>query len=143
MGIKFPGEADAWIQEWREKLNASEAYAEAGQGWGQGFNGSFLFVVEPDDVYDGEPVYEYVELEDGECLSARVVDDPDAVDWGFAYRGGYSDWKAMIQGDVGPIEGLMDGRFDLDGDMQKVLQYSEAAMVMTENAANVDTEFEY
>jgi putative sterol carrier protein len=143
MGIAFPGEAEAGIQEWREQLNDSAAYAGAAEGWGVGCNGSFLFVVEPDDRYDGEPVYQYVDLEDGTCLEARTVEDPDRVDWGFAYRGGYTDWKALIEGELGAIPGLMQGRFELDGDMQKVLQYRQAAMVMTENAANVDTEFEY
>jgi len=37
----------------------------------------------------------------------------------------------------------MSGSFDLDGDMQIVLQYSDAATVMTENASEIDTEFEY
>jgi hypothetical protein len=37
----------------------------------------------------------------------------------------------------------MGGQFELDGDMQKVLQYSDAAVVMTENAATIDTDFEY
>lgn len=143
MGVAFPGEAEAWIRAWREQLNGSAAYAEAAEGWGVGFNGSFLFVVEPDDGYDGEPVYQYVDLEDGTCLEARTVEDPDSVDWGFAYRGGYRDWKALIEGEVGAIQGLMQGRFELDGDRQKVLQYREAAVVMTENAGNVVTEFEY
>ena len=143
MAIAFPGEPDAWIESWAANLNESDEYAEAGEGWGIGFNGDFLFAIEPDDVYDGEPVYTFVALEDGECLDAYATDDPDSEDWGFAYRGGYSHWKALIEGDLDPIEGLMDGKFELDGDMQKVMQYSQAAVVMTENAAAVDTEFEY
>lgn len=133
----------ATSERWRDQLNDSAEYAEAGQGWGQGFDGSFLFVVEPDAAYDGEPVYQYVDLEDGKCHEARAVDDPEAVEWGFAYRAGYSDRKALIQCDVGPVRGLITGRFDLDGDRQKVLQYREAAMVMAENAAAVDTDFVY
>jgi hypothetical protein len=37
----------------------------------------------------------------------------------------------------------MDGTFDLDGDMQKVMQYSQAAIVMTDLASEIDTEFEF
>ncbi len=143
MAIALPSEADAWIEEWAEQLNDSEAYAEAGQGWGEGFNGDFLFEIQPDDVYDGDPVYLFVGLEDGECTEAYRTDDPDGEDWGFAYRGTYGDWKQLIRGEIGAIDGLMDGKFDLDGDMQKVLQYSEAAVVMTENAGDVPTDFEY
>jgi putative sterol carrier protein len=143
MAIALPSEADEWIREWRDQLNASEEYAQAGAGWGVGFNGSFLFDIQPGDAYDGDPVYLYVDLEDGECTEARRVEDPGDVDWGFAYRGDYADWKALIRGEVGAIDGMMGGKFELDGDMQKVLQYSDAAVVMTENAGKVDTEFEY
>ena len=37
----------------------------------------------------------------------------------------------------------MTGRFDIDGDMQKVLQYSEAALAMNETGREIDTEYEY
>jgi hypothetical protein len=42
---------------------------------------------------------------------------------------------------LGIVDGLMTGRFDIDGDMQKVLQYSGAAVRLTETAAGIDAEF--
>jgi putative sterol carrier protein len=143
MAIVMPDEGDEWIRAWKDALNESEAYSEAGSGWGEGFDGSFLFHIRPDAAYDGDDVYLYVDLQDGECLEAYEVESEDDVEWGFAYRGDYSDWKELVEGDLGAIDGLMGGQFELDGDMQKVLQYSEAAVVMTENAAEVDTEFAY
>lgn len=143
MAYTLPTEADEWIEEWRDQLNDSAAYSEAGAGWGIGFNGDFLFEIRPDDQYDGDPISLFVGLEDGECTEAYRTTDPEGEDWGFAFRGDYGDWKRLIRGEVGAVEGMMDGEFDLDGDMQKVLQYSEAAVVMTDNGANVDTEFEY
>jgi putative sterol carrier protein len=143
MALKLPSESDEWIDEYQEKLNESEEYSEAGEGWGIGFNGDFIFEIQPDDTYDGDSLYLFVGVEDGSCHDAYQTDDPDDEDWGFAFRGGYADWKRLIQGEVDPVEGMMDGTFDLDGDMQKVLQYSQAAVVMTEAAGEVDTEFEY
>jgi len=143
MSVKLPSEADEWIEQYKEKLNESEEYSEAGQGWGSGFNGDFLFEIRPDGVYDGESVYFYLELEDGTCHDAYVTEDPESEDWGFAFRGDYSNWKKLTNGEVDPVEGMMDGTFDLDGDMQKVMQYSQAAIVMTENAGKIDTDFEY
>jgi len=143
MAYKLPSEADRWIDEYRDRLNASEAYSEAGEGWGIGFNGDFIFHIRPDDSYDGEPVYLYIAVEDGECHEAYVTEDPDREDWGFAFRGGAADWKKLIRGELDPVEGMMDGTFDLDGDMQKVMQYSRAAVVMTELASEIDTEFEF
>jgi putative sterol carrier protein len=143
MAITLPTDGQEWIDEWAVQLNESEAYSEAGQGWGVDFNGVFLFDIQPDDAYDGENLMFEIDVQDGTCHEARQVDDEDDVDWGFAYRGPYTNWKGMIQGEIGAIDGLMSGKFDLDGDMQKVLQYSDAATVMTENAAEIDTEFEY
>jgi putative sterol carrier protein len=143
MAITLPSDGQAWIDEWKAKLNESERYSEAGEGWGTDFNGSFLFDIQPDDAYDGDPLKFYIDLEDGTCHEAIQIDDEDAYDWGFAYRGPYSNWKGLINGEIGAIDGMMSGQFDLDGDMQIVLQYSDAATVMTENAAEIDTEFEF
>ena len=38
---------------------------------------------------------------------------------------------------------MMSGEFEIEGDMQKVLQYSQAAVEMTETGRGIDTEFEY
>jgi len=143
MALKLPSEADEWIAEYQKKLNESDAYSEAGEGWGIGFNGDFIFEIRPDGTYDGESINLFVGVKDGECHDAYVTDDPDGEDWGFAFRGDYDSWKQLIEGEVDPVEGMMDGTFDLDGDMQKVMQYSQAAVVMTENAAKIETEFEY
>lgn len=143
MALKLPSDADEWVEEWAQNLNESADYSEAGSGWGVGFNGDFLFEIKPDDTYDGDPFYLFLELEDGTCHGAELVDDPDDVDWGFAFRGDYADWKRLFAGEIGAVQGMMEGLFDLDGDQQKVMQYSNAAVIMTETANQIDTEFEY
>jgi putative sterol carrier protein len=65
------------------------------------------------------------------------------VESGFVYRGDYSDWVKLNEGEIGAIDGMMSGVFELEGDMQKVLQYSDAAVVMTENAGSIDTDYGY
>jgi putative sterol carrier protein len=37
----------------------------------------------------------------------------------------------------------MSGVFELDGDMQKVLQYSDAAVNMVETASQIETDYQY
>lgn len=143
MAYALPSEADQWIDSYQKKLNESTAYSEAGEGWGVGFNGDFIFHIQPDSSYSGEPVYLYIVVRDGSCENAYVTDDPDGEDWGFAFRGGAASWKRLIEGDLDPMEGMMDGTFELDGDMQKVMQYSRAAVVMTELASDIDTEYEF
>jgi len=142
MAIDIVEDSDEWIDEWQTKMNESEEYDDAGQGWGVDFNGSFIFEVEAEDGLE-EPLYFYIDPVDGTVEEARTTDDPDGEDWGFWFSGPYSNWKKLIQGEVGAIDGLMSGAFNVDGDMQKVLQYSQASKIMTGMAAEIDTEFEY
>ncbi|PSP44794.1 sterol carrier protein [Halobacteriales archaeon QH_10_70_21] len=143
MALKVPGDGDARIREYGELLDENEADDEADADWGVGFDGDFLFVVEPDDAYDGEPVSFFLGLEDGDCTAAYEVSDPDDEEYGFVFRGPYTDWKRLFEGELGPVDGMMSGEFDIEGDMQKMLQYSEAAVEMTETGRGIDTEFEY
>ncbi|MFB6132054.1 MAG: SCP2 sterol-binding domain-containing protein, partial [Halanaeroarchaeum sp.] len=116
MAISFPTEAEEWVQAYRDQLNQSEEYAEEGEEWGVDFDGSFLFEIQPDDTYDGDPVRLYLDLEDGTCLEASVVDDEAMVEPGFTLRASYSAWKDLIQGKLNPIEAILSGPFDLEGD---------------------------
>lgn len=143
MSVKLPSEAEQWVEQYMEKLDQSDRYSHAGEGWGVGFNGNFLFEMRPGDAYDGESVYLFLELKDGACLDASVTNEPESEDWGFAFRGDYEDWKSLSAGELDPVEGMMNGTFDLDGDMQKVMQFSQAAIVMTETAGEIDTDYEY
>ena len=141
MSLRFPGDGDAWIREYDELLDDSDDYA--GAGWGVGFDGDFLFVVEPDDAYDGPTARFLLGLGDGDCTGAREVDDPDAETYGFTFRGPYTNWRQLFEGELGPVDGMMFGAFEIDGDTQKLLQYSEAAVEMTETGRRIDTVFEY
>ena len=143
MTITFTEEPDEWVKAYSDRLNDSQEYADAADGWGVDFDGSFLFEVRPDDAYPGEPVYLFLELEDGRCLEASAIADPASTTYGFALRADYSDWKELIRGNLNPIEAILSGPFDLDGDRVKVMQYSGAGVAMTDLAATVDTEFRY
>ena len=122
------------MEEYRDRLNESEEYGEQGAGWGVDFNGDFIFHI-PEDRYL------FIALEDGDCTAVEEVEDLDAVEYGFVMRGEYSDWQKLNNGEMGAIDGMMSGVFDLEGDMQKVMQYSGAAVAMTEISSSIDTEY--
>lgn len=140
MAYEFPSEE--WIQEYQRRLNDDETYQESSEGWGVGFNGDFVFHIEADDRLP-EDEYYFVGLENGEVYDCRQIDGLDAVDWGFVLHGEYSDWVKLNTGEIGAIDGMMSGVFEIEGDMQKVLQYSNAAVAMTEVSKSIDTEFAY
>jgi len=141
MSITFPHDAAAWVDQYREVLNNSEDYAADGAGWGVDFDGSFVFEIRPDSTYTGEPVYMYLDLVDGECTETDILESADEREHGFELRADYGDWKDLIEGDWNPIEAILSGPFDLDGDRVKVMQWSSAGIAMVELAGAVDTDF--
>jgi putative sterol carrier protein len=50
---------------------------------------------------------------------------------------------AVTEGEIGAVDGLMSGRFEMDGDMQRVLEHSESATILIDCAAEVETEYRY
>ena len=90
---------------------------------------------------DGYVGYAYLGLEDGRCTDAYLVEDLDEVQTGFHLTATTEKWKSLLNQEQGIIDGLMSGDFALDGDMQKVLQYSDAAVRLTDLAGSIDAEY--
>lgn len=148
MPVDFP--SDGWIEEWKQRLNENDEYAEAASDWGVGWNGDFIYTIEvgdemeeefPELVGDDGKIHYFVGLEGGECTEAYRVDDLSEVDYGFEIIGPYDNWKKLAQGEIGAIDSLMSGKFELNGDMQKVMQYSDGAVTMVESATEIETDF--
>jgi putative sterol carrier protein len=161
--LLFPSQA--WFAEYEDQINNDGEYAEVSEGWGVDFNGHFVFEMTemPIDEMDTDEMPEYLQeeldqyvtetddrgyvgqafcgLEDGECTGAYLIESDDEVDEGFLLSATTENWKALLRQEMGVIDGLMGGDFELDGDMQKILQYSDAAVRLTELAGNPDHEF--
>jgi len=127
--------SDEWVKEYIRLLNESKEYEEAAKDW----EGDFLFVVEPDEGLE-KPLYAYIDLYHGKARDGYVVDDPSKVSAAFEFRGKYSNWKKLLNGEIDPIKGLVTGKFRLKGNMAKVMRYAKAAKVLVEVAQKVDTE---
>ncbi|MFB6141732.1 MAG: SCP2 sterol-binding domain-containing protein [Halorientalis sp.] len=86
-------------------------------------------------------VYAWIGLEDGGCYEVATLDTLDERDAGFVLTGEWEQWSDLVTGDIGPVDGIMSGALELDGDMQKILQYTDAAMRMTDVASELDKRF--
>lgn len=138
MAATFPSEE--WFEQLERQLNENETYAEQAAGYGVDFDGDYVFTIGAGDGL-AETVHYYVGLEDGACTGVREVDSPDEVETGFQLSGDYASWKKVVRGEMGAIEGIMGGELELDGDMNTLLTYQEAATTFVDTCSNIDTEF--
>jgi len=132
--VKFPSEE--WIKLFKEEVNKNEAYAEAAKDW----EGDFLFIATPDDKLEKEVVF-YVDLWHGKCRDAYMVPSRDAKETEFIYEGKYGNWVKLINGEIGPIRGLLTRKFKLTGSMAKIMRYTKAASELVGTTSKVPTEF--
>jgi putative sterol carrier protein len=159
----FPSQE--WFSAYEGRINEDDKYKEISEGWGVEFNGDFIFEMTeipldemdsdsmPKDLREQMATYPqetndkgyvglaYLGLEDGQCTGASLVKNEGEVDNGFHLTATIEKWKELLRQERGIIDGLMSGDFELDGDMQKVLQYSDAAVRLTELAGKLDDEF--
>jgi len=110
-----------WCDEWKNAINNDKAVEETGKNWGAGFNGNFLYEVQPGGGLE-KTVFVYLEAANGKCTDARMVDDPSTVNPGFYVTGSYADFKQVVKGEKDFIEGVVRGVFKLKGDMSKIMR---------------------
>lgn len=134
MGLKFP--SDEWIKELSRQLNASESYEKSAKDW----EGDFLFVVEPDEVYP-ETAYLFLALFHGKSPDAALLSREDERKAEFVIRAPFSTWRKVIEGKLDPIQGMMTRQLRLQGDMMKIMRYPKAAKEIVSCCALVPTEF--
>ena len=132
---RFP--SDEWVQEYAKRLNENQAYRDAGKGW----EGDIMFVIEKDESFP-RSAYIYLDLYHGECRRALYADSADQVPKAvYAYKGPYSNWRRLIGSEIDPIQGLLTGKFRLDGSLMEIMKYIRAAKEMVGTATTVPTEF--
>ena len=132
---KFPSEE--WTKEYMEKLNSNANYADAGQDW----EGAMTFVVQEDESFDRE-AYIYLDLHHGKCRDAKFsFVESELPKAEYRYIGPYGNWRKLVNKEVDPIQGILTGKFKLEGSMMKIMRFTKAAKEMVSTAALVQTEF--
>jgi putative sterol carrier protein len=127
---------DEWAKALMEKINESEAYAQAAKTW----EGDFYFILETDDHFP-EPVYIYMDLWHGKCREAFVTADPSVKDPIFRMSGPLRNWRRVIEKKLDPLQGILTRQFILKGDMVKVMRAVKAAQELVNCTTLVPTEF--
>lgn len=132
---KFPSED--WVQAYVEKLDSNAAYEDAAKNW----EGAMTFVVQKDATFDRD-AYIYLDFYHGKCRDAKFsyVESELPVP-AYKYSGPYANWRKLINKEIDPIQGLLTGKFKLQGSMMEIMRFTKAAKEMVNTAALVQTEF--
>jgi putative sterol carrier protein len=132
-----------WAEAFCKAINNNENYRDAAGPEGfppDGWEGDFLFVVEPSGNLDHE-IKMFVGLYHGECTGAKVVKEGEEVEVEYEYSGPYDSWVQVLKKELDPIRGLLAGKFKLKGDMAKILRATRAASELVNSTTTFETEF--
>lgn len=84
-------------------------------------------------------VYALIGLKDGGCTEVDILGGPDEREVGFVLRGSYETWQAIVNGELDPIPAVMSGDLEIEGNMQRVLQYADATQLLGEISSDIET----
>jgi putative sterol carrier protein len=135
MGDKLVFPSEEWVELYMELLNKNSLYEDAAKTW----EGDFVFEITADGEIVTEPIRFYIDLWHGKCRSAKMAGPDDTAE--FVYSGPYKNWRALFDGKIDPIKGIMARKFKLDGDMGKVMRYTKAALELVATTRQVPTKY--
>ncbi|NOY89880.1 MAG: Fis family transcriptional regulator [Deltaproteobacteria bacterium] len=138
-GFDFP--SDAWTAAYKDALNGSERYREAGKPW---TFGAVAMVVSADPALGlDEDMGMILDVHQGHCNSTNLVRGMDAVaDTPFVIVAPYARWRQVIEGELDPIKGMMEGKLKLtQGNLPTMIRYVESSRELVSSASRVPTRF--
>lgn len=135
--LKFPSKE--WVGEYGKKLNESPDYKVSGKDWHAG--PVALVILKDDRIGLDKDFGIWLDLDGGVCREAKAVSRSEAEKAPFVIYGDYGRWKQVIQGELEPIQGLVQGKLKLKGDLPTIVRYIKAAQDMVKAAQKVPTKF--
>ena len=141
--VKFEDIIDlgkAWAAEYCKALNDSSEYEDAAKGWGVDFDGGMLFVMQKSGEIEDD-INAFLDLKDGKCLGITIIPpggDPPRTPT-LILKGSFLLWRKLAFKELDPIQSLMQGRLQLEGEMSLAMRYARAAMELANVVETTDT----
>ena len=132
----FP--SDGWLAEFRTLINGSEVYRDASSDWEGDI--SFVMEAEPDRGVPDDLVAR-LDLWHGECRDARMISETEAQETPYAIRAPYSRWREVLDGELDPVKGMVQGKLKLRGDLAEIVRHVRAAQELVRLTTLVPTEY--
>ncbi|HEX6852504.1 MAG TPA: SCP2 sterol-binding domain-containing protein [Candidatus Polarisedimenticolaceae bacterium] len=139
MAIKFG--TPEWAQLLVQEVNGSSEYRNAAAGWGDGYNGNVMLVIEPDaKLANGLNLL--IRLSRGTCHGAEFTGDAHHPEAGFALRAPFSLWKDILERKSMAATAILTGKMKVDGDKMTLLRHTAAHRAMVSCCSAIDTDFD-
>jgi putative sterol carrier protein len=128
---------ERWVEQLKNQLNGSEAYAEAAKSW----EGDLYFIVDPKGSTLDDEVYMYLDLWHGHCRKASVPQDPAEFEPEFVITGTVKTFKQIIDDGLDPMKAIMTRKLKLRGNMAKIMRNVKAANQLVYCCTLIPTRF--
>ena len=130
--------SQAWFEAFEVQINASAAYREAAADWEGDI--AFRVLAEPDRGVP-EDRWGYLDLWHGECRKGRAIQPAEAGAAAYTLTAPYSRWRDVVEGELDPIKGMMQGKLRVRGDLPTIVRYVKAANELVRLTGLIDTQF--
>ncbi len=132
--------SEAWAQEFRERINDSNAYRAASKKWTAGAL-AFVMKAAPAHGFDHDTAV-VMDLLKGECRSAHSVTVGQAhAQSAFVIEGDHRAWMKVMRGEAAPLGMLVRGELQLKkGMMVRLLPFTQSAQELLVCAQRVPWE---
>ncbi|MEK6606289.1 MAG: SCP2 sterol-binding domain-containing protein [Myxococcota bacterium] len=128
-----------WVAAYKDALGASEAYRKAAAGW---THGAVALVTRADPAVGlAEDTAIWLDLDRGVCREARIASAAEAQQAPFCITGEYARWKQVLKKQLDPIQGMMQRKLELRGQMTIIVRFVLASKELVEAAQRVPTKF--
>ena len=131
--------SQAWFDAFVAEINASEHYREVAADWEGDI--AFRVVAEPDRNVPDD-LWGYLDLWHGRCRRAAAIEAGEADGAAYTLTAPFSRWKDVVQGELDPIKGMMQGKLRVQGDLPTIVRYVKAANELVRLTGRVDTDFQ-
>jgi len=138
MGVLYPSQE--WCDEWKRAINANPMIKELGKSWGVGFNGNLVFQIQPGAGLE-DTAYVFLAASAGQCTECRIVQDLAEVDYGFCVTGDYADFKEVVKGNKGFMEGVVKGVFKIKGDSLRLMRNARFVKAVADTISSVEARY--
>jgi putative sterol carrier protein len=138
MSFVFP--SPEWAAAYKDALNASAAYAEAGKDW---THGVVAMVVKADLALGiPEDTALWLDVHGGKCRDIKLIPAGEAQAAPFVIEGVYARWKSVIKKEIDPIKSMMQNKLKLTkGHMPTIVRYVNSSRELVNTTAQVPTKF--